>query len=222
MDKFLEVYKKTKDLHHATFFIGDVEFTKNKVLAFLEKDLKFKTSGNPDFKNIDYKSLSIQDARELINSSERKSVDGKMIFLVSFDFISLEAQNSLLKVIEEPTLDTYFIFISPQDNVIETLKSRMQVYRDDTEESKSKEKSVLDMNMKDRLGFIKEIVDSISDEESTKQDAISLVNKIEKELYKQGTLSSSDSLAACSNAREALFDRGAPVKMILENLVLTI
>lgn len=222
MEKFLDVYKKTNDLHHATFFVGDIEYIKNIVTDFLNRELKYKTNGNPDFKKINYKSLSIQDAREIINSSERKSVNGKMIFLISFDFISLEAQNSLLKVIEEPTKDTYFFFISPQDNLIETLKSRMQVYRDDSEETNIKEKSIIDMNMKDRLGVVKEIVDSIADEDSTKQDAIGLVNKIEKELYKNGTSKNAQSLSACAKAREALFDRGAPVKMILENLVLTI
>ena len=70
--------------------------------------------------------------------------------------------------------------------------------------------------------MVKEIVDGIADEQKTKQDAIDFLNQIESELHTTGVLKSAKSLEICESARASLYDRGAPVKMILENLVLSI
>ena len=81
---------------------------------------------------------------------------------------------------------------------------------------------ILNMKMKERLEKVKKITDAISDEEQTKQDAILLINQIEAELYSKGLAEYASALQICQNARESLYDRGAPVKMILERVMLSI
>ena len=68
----------------------------------------------------------------------------------------------------------------------------------------------------------KEITDAISDEDKTKQDAIVFLNQVERELYEAGVEKNHKALEICELTRASLYDRGAPIKMILENLVLSV
>jgi hypothetical protein len=221
MDELINSYKQSNQLHHAYFLVGDGEVILPKLNSFLEKNVGVKITGNPDFWSAKLDTLTIEEARNLAEASERKDFSGsKKIFIIQTDFITLEAQNSLLKVFEEPTFGTHFFIISPQDILLPTLRSRVVtiVESPDLEQSES----VLKLKMKERLAKIKEITDAISDEESTKQEAISFLNKIEMDLYKKGAGEKSKELKICEATRAALLDRGAPVKIILENLMLNI
>ncbi len=223
MDNFLDNIKTPEDLHHVYFFVGSISDIKQELLKFFDKKLKINIVGNPDFKVLDFQNLSIDEARAIREDSEKKNFAGKMIFIISFETISIEAQNSLLKVLEEPTLDTHFFLISPQDTLLPTLKSRIQTLKFQISNFKfQNESTILQLNLKERLEKVKEIIESISEEENTKQSAIEFVNTIETELYSGGVEKNVDKLELCQSARKYLFDRGAPVKMILENLVLSI
>lgn len=221
MQEIFDQYKKTKNLYHAYFLVGDAVEIFSKLQNFLEKEVGIKTSGNPDFWSGSFDNFTIDHARGISESSERKDFEGnKKIFIIQTNTINHEAQNSLLKVFEEPTIGTHFFIISPQDILLPTLRSRMQVvFTGGVEENFD---SILKLNLKERLDQVKEITDGISDEEKTKQDAINFLNQIESELYKKGVEKSHGSLKVCELSRKSLYDRGAPVKMILENLVLSI
>lgn len=222
MQSLIDSYKKSKNLHHAYFLVGDKVNILKELISFVEGSLNFKTSGNPDFWIGQFDNLSIDDAREISQNSERKDFAGnKKVFIIQTDFISQEAQNSLLKVFEEPTPGTHFFIISPQDMLLPTLRSRMQVISNG-QFLETSSVSILKMNIKERLVKVKEITDGISDDENTKQDAISLLNTIEMELYKKGVEQNSEGLKICEQTRASLYDRGAPIKIILENLLLNI
>ncbi|OHA97223.1 MAG: hypothetical protein A3E32_01055, partial [Candidatus Zambryskibacteria bacterium RIFCSPHIGHO2_12_FULL_38_37] len=250
----IDLYKNSGDLHHAYFFVGHkVDEVVSKLKHFLENIVGIKTSGNPDFSHQQFKTLMIEDARTIASAQERKSfIQGstlysnnldtpcpsKKIFIIQADFITEEAQNALLKVFEEPTAGTHFFIISPQDILLPTLRSRMQVIPislgvgDEVTHSPSVS-GILDMKLSERLAKVKEITDAIKDNDpllpeatawqrKTKQDAITLLNQIERELYEKGTEKNSKGLKICEHARTSLYDRGAPVKMILEHVMLTI
>ncbi|HEY4509026.1 MAG TPA: hypothetical protein VJC13_01940 [Candidatus Paceibacterota bacterium] len=228
MQELINSYKQSKNLHHAYFLVGDGEKIFSELKNFLEKSVGIKTSGNPDFWHGRFNSLTIDEAREIALAQERKSfaevgLPQKKIFIIQADFISHEAQNSLLKVFEEPTAGTHFFIISPQDILLPTLRSRVHtINMARTPLATSMSRTVLDMKLAERLAKVKEIAEAIGDEESTKQDAISFLNEVEKELHEVGVEKSAKSLEVCQLARASLYDRGAPVKMILENVVLSI
>ena len=250
MESLITSYKQSKNLHHAYFLVGDTSAIFSELKDFLENVVGIKTAGNPDFWHGKFNSLTIDEARDIAEASSRKSfgnhlealppsglgarLPNKKVFIIQADFISHEAQNSLLKVFEEPTVGTHFFIISPQDILLPTLRSRMQVMYFQTlgvrnpqtpsvgESSTQMSRCHLDMKMAERLAKVKEIAEAISDEESTKQDAITFLNEVEKELHEGGVEKSAKSLEVCQLARASLYDRGAPVKMILENLVLSI
>ncbi len=222
MNALLELYKNSDTLHHAYLIVSHkIDETAEKLKEFFEEILGLRVSGNPDFFHQKFQTLSIDDARAISENESRKSLDGKKkIFLIEADFITEEAQNSLLKIFEEPALGTHFFIISPQDMLLPTLRSRMQVIEHSSEAEESS--SILSLDLGSRLAQVKEITEGISDEEKTKQDAIAFLNSIEAELYAGGVEKNAKGLEVCKLTRKALYDRGAPVKMILENLVLSI
>lgn len=221
MHQLVELYH-SKQLHHAYFVVSHkVDEAVSKLKHFLEETVGIKTSGNPDLWHGKFQTLTVDDARNIIESESRKNISGnKKIFIIETDMMTEEAQNALLKAFEEPTPGTHFFVVSPQDVLLPTLRSRMQVIFHDTEGKKSD--SILKLSIADRLALVKEITEGISDEEKTKQDAISLLNQIETELYKGGVEKNAKGLEVCELTRKSLYDRGAPVKMILENLVLSV
>src|ERR1700733_5288450 len=218
MDSLIDFFNNSESLHHAYLLITlKVDELVADLKNFLEKELGIKTTGNPDVSHQQFKTLSIAEARSLTESSARKNFSGsRKIFIIETDFITEEAQNALLKVFEEPTEGTHFFIISPQNILLPTLRSRMQVIVHNSADKKSA--SILHLNLAERMAKVKEMTEAISDEEKTKQDAISLLNQIERELYEKGVEKSAPSLKICESARQALYDRGAPVKMILENV----
>jgi DNA polymerase III delta prime subunit len=221
-----------ENLHHAYLLVGETKVAKENVLDFLRKNFGVK-SGSPDLQNIICDTLTVDHARKIALDASRKSFDGGWkFFIIETNIITEEAQNALLKIFEEPNPGTHFFVIMPQNILLSTLRSRMQIVNLQnfataageqwSHDQIGKLESILKKSIVDRLALVKEIVDGISDEEKTKQDAVALLNKIENELYQNGVEKSADDLALCQKTREALYDRGAPVKMILENLMISL
>lgn len=75
----------------------------------------------------EFSVLKIADVHAVRNLVHERS-DKKRLFVISFLQTNREAQNALLKTIEEPSSNTYFIFIFPQaKKILETVRSRMHI-----------------------------------------------------------------------------------------------
>ncbi|BAV94223.1 DNA polymerase III subunit [Ichthyobacterium seriolicida] len=73
--------------------------------------------------------INVDDVKRLIDISSLKSFEGgyKVIIVWMAEKINLVASNKLLKIIEEPTPKTLFIFVTEnENNIIPTLRSRLQ------------------------------------------------------------------------------------------------
>ena len=219
-------------MHHAYLVVGDLETARGQVLDFL-RSVGVTVVGNPDVRHLKHDTFTKELAGDLVMAVAQKSFAendyrgassvGRKIFIIETNIITEEAQNALLKVFEEPTAGTHFFILMPQDILLPTLRSRMQVIQQGRPLSSGITKGALvELSFSERLATVKKITDGISDEEKTKQDAISLLNQIESELYEKGVKKESDKLRLCQLTRSALYDRGAPIKMILENLVINI
>lgn len=75
---------------------------------------------------IDSDSISIHQIREMISKAVESGYEGKTkVFVISdVNRLRKETANSLLKIIEEPPQDTYFILLSYSLNVLPTILSR--------------------------------------------------------------------------------------------------
>lgn len=75
------------------------------------------------------KKLKIDDIRNIIARSAETSYTGKKIFILDINGIKKEASNAMLKLIEEPPQNTYFILLTNTLNILPTIKSRaLKIY----------------------------------------------------------------------------------------------
>lgn len=133
-------------LHHANIYLGDC---RREVYKILEEDLGLKTVGSPDFFFREADSFGIDDARALEKWAISKPFVGdKKAAYIIVNALNWEAQNALLKVLEEPTYGTYFFIQLPNlSGVLPTFLSRVRVY----DERRSEEATEIGRAAKDFL-----------------------------------------------------------------------
>ena len=100
------------------------------------KDFKLIQNGsNPNFKLIDIlpekKNIDINQIRELINYTNKSSLNNKprLVLFDNIEFLNTNSINALLKTLEEPNENIYFILINNGRKVLPTLKSRCLEYK---------------------------------------------------------------------------------------------
>ncbi len=108
-----------------------------------------------------YDSFLIDDARTIKSLAVEKT-DRESLFIISFTHINNEAQNTLLKLIEEPRPQTTFFFLFPQaKKLLPTLRSRMEIITLNRvlnrEERKVKVKDFIKMSLQERFNLSKEL-----------------------------------------------------------------
>ncbi len=95
--------------HHAYIIEGNGPEVMPALLSFLENEHGVVTRGNPDVWCKEFDSFLIDDGHALKEMQTRKGIDGeRKFFIFSFSYITEEAQNTLLKILEEPTEGTHF------------------------------------------------------------------------------------------------------------------
>jgi hypothetical protein len=234
MKQIRETYKKTGRLHHAYAILGDKKKVKEEVTSFLAKDLKFPILANPDFWQGDFNVLKIADSREIHNAQVSKPIKhARKFFLISTNFITKDAQNSLLKIFEEPQTDTtFFLILPPGTDLLATLKSRIIFGKGENKNADDtlSAEEFLSSKIGKRLQIVSKITKDIKDEKITKSDAITFLKNIEK--FIKGSLKQknahnarSGSLLAVEDIEKAISyaaDESPSMKVILEHLATTL
>jgi DNA polymerase-3 subunit delta' len=116
---------------------GSGKKTLAEVIALILLDLpaKDKLNSYPYFFTVaqlkNKSDISIEQVREIINSLKLKVPGNKkikrIVLIEDAQFLSIPAQNALLKILEETNLDTVFILsINSMQNVLPTIASRVQ------------------------------------------------------------------------------------------------
>lgn len=117
-------------------------------------------SGNPDVLVFRFTDMSVDDARLISSYASLKAVSGAKYLVVSFDRAGVEAQNALLKVVEEAPGNSHFYFSTPNPGaLIPTLRSRCvteQVTGEVTEHALVAE--FLAASYADRLSLVEKLV----------------------------------------------------------------
>ena len=127
----------------------------NFAQSFLEKKLKY----NPDYIKKEGK-IQIQDIRDIKQDLKYKSFSNThRVILINIDSITLEAQNSMLKILEETNTDTTIIIaINNHNRLLDTIVSRCIINKDiEKLNSNYNIKSFINMDIEDRLRFIESI-----------------------------------------------------------------
>lgn len=223
-----ETYKKTGTIHHAYALEGERAEVMLGLFKFLEEDFGISLKNNPDFFYQEFETFTIDDSRALQERYSRRAIANKKIFIISTRFMTNEAQNSLLKIFEEPVEGAHFFLIMPNVEVLmPTLRSRLVVVdrtaqgsdgSQSNSEFKSLAKKFLLAGAAERLGLVKNII-----EEKDKSKAIDFVTALEQALaarLKNAPTENAESLSEILRVKKYLHDRAPSVKLLLEHLCL--
>ena len=127
--------KSTLAYHFINYTLSKDEEFKYDLSNFVinPENRSFKTvlnNSNTNFKlidnNFDKKNIDINQIRELIRSLNKSSFNEKPRFILidNIELLNLNSINALLKTIEEPSHNIYFILINNNKKIISTLLSR--------------------------------------------------------------------------------------------------
>ncbi len=234
----LEILKSlNKDnLHHAYLIEGSHEEITKEVFELI-KSLGVSVVGNADVSHIIVDSFKVEDARNLKSYAGEKSFTlSKKFFVITANSFLLEAQNSLLKIFEEPIENTHFFIVVPSINsLLKTFVSRFYVISDKKDSSlelKNAEKFIK-MNFPSRIDFIKELIVENEDEDeegneivnvdSSRAKALRFLNAVEVVLHEQVVSKGIfDTFHQIFKVREFLRQPGSSTKILLESVALVV
>lgn len=213
-----------KEIHHSNIVLHTAG-EQSLIFDFVENNLDFKIQGSPDFLLLENESFGIVDARDFGKWVIGKPISGeKKVAVIVTGSITFEAQNALLKILEEPPLGTYiFIGLPNVGNILPTFLSRMQVLN--YTQKKCTEDKTLDQNNKTTsskffnsdIGSKLSITRSLSKGED-KVDMKNLIRDLEEVAYGEyfKNPSYSDKMKKILIGKIFASTRGSSPKMILE------
>lgn len=224
-----------ENLHHAYLIEGARETIVPEIMEFCE-NINIKTSGNPDYISITIDNFKIDEAFELRSMSTNKSYSSaKKIFTICANTISLDAQNVLLKMFEEPIENTHFFLIMPDTNVLlKTVVSRFYLIKPEKEmgDEYNEAEKFITMPFQNRIGYIKELLlepededgNKIVSQDSARSKALNFLNALESVLNKKVPKNSSD-LSFMNHflkVREFLRMPGSSTKSLMESIAIIV
>jgi hypothetical protein len=199
------------------------------------------SSANLDFFHQTFEILTIDDSRKVqeIHASKPFSADIPRIFIIEMYGATREAQNALLKIIEEPQPGNFFFFVIPSiDILLPTVRSRVQIMeiaRGVTDSFGTVGTDFITMPLGKRIAFVDALAADVADEKKAKHEAVSFLNAVERALHDLSGISTGtpavsagmsrdtrEAFAAIARARDYANDRAPSLKMLLEYVALSL
>jgi len=128
--------KLNDSFSHANLIVGNDGIGKSIIAKYISNQI---IEGRDNADSVDIvkyypssSSFGVDDVRNIINEVNKKPYesDKKVLILYRCDKLTTQAQNALLKTIEEPPKGVYLILLSDSLEVIlDTIKSRCQIYK---------------------------------------------------------------------------------------------
>lgn len=121
---------QSNSLSHAVLVVGDRERSLDEIETHLQAG-GWELEKNPNYQIREYARMGIDDARDLQDRVSKTALgrDERKVFVVLFDSITTQAQNALLKTIEEPSVGTHLFFVVPSEHILlPTILSRVMLF----------------------------------------------------------------------------------------------
>jgi len=201
------------NLHHAYIIYGDKKESFNFLKDYFLK-LGFSFENNPDFFHYVEENISIDLAHELVNINSRKMFSDTRVVVLEFRSILNEAQNALLKLLEEPMHNTYFFLLTETKGfALPTVISRV-VEIDSVRGGQQNESSdFVSGTIDKRLKIVEKIV-----KDKDRARASSIVKEIHKYILEKELDNKKGLLQAVFAAQKFIDKPSSSIKMILEHL----
>lgn len=208
-----------------TKLVGNVHLvagTAARIPQILEilKSGGMEVAGNADIYVREYRYFSVDDARALRERASLRPVGDRRVFVVVAPDMNHNAQNALLKMLEEPAADAVFFFVVPApEMLLATFRSRAQILALPHEEAEHSvdAKAFLAAAPQERLEMLKPLLEKDEDDKRDIGKIIGFLSSLEQRLGKKP-----DGLHAIYRARKYIGDKGALVKPLLEQVALLV
>lgn len=216
-----------QNLHHAYILAGPHYKTREFVGKIINAH-NVELNG-PDTFSADYDVFSIADSRKLRQmQSETAFAGSKRFFLLAINFITREAQNALLKTLEEPRSNTHiFLMCKTEDMLLPTVRSRCQIIRFETTEDSKQLKEAeefIALNPAGQLERLKKTFDFKKPE--TKKEMLEFFENIEivlsQKLQEEKSLVRVKQIEILLNAKKKLYRSGLPLRLIGEEVAVAL
>ena len=207
-----------------TFLIAGTSEDVPRVLALLKEE-GIETEGNPDLYVRGYRQFGIDDAHELRVRASSRAIGDRRVFVISASGMTSEAQNALLKTLEEPPAGSLFIFLVPApEMLLATVRSRSQILQLEgarTSKVQTDEKAFFAAVPAQRIDMLKAVLEKDDDDKYDTGAILAFLATLERYAAKtQDKARMKDALDAIYRARSYITDRGALVKTLLESVAL--
>ena len=211
-------------------WVGNVQIVEGEagdipqLLSILEGE-GITAPGNPDVHVRHHARFGIDDARDLAARAVLKAFGGgRRVFVVAVDAITAEAQNALLKTLEEAPGNALFVFVHPAPmQLLPTVRSRAQILHLPRDKNVGHRMSYISaedflrQTPAKRLDMLKSLLEKGDDERRDIGAILAFLASLERSLAKHPV-----SLVSVYRARKYITDRGALNKPLLEQVALLI
>lgn len=195
--------------------------------AHAAQEFGLSGAANPDIIVRTFSLLSVEDVRTVLEVAGQAPLGGAhKAIILSASRVYHEAQNALLKLFEEPPEGTVLYLVVPEAaQLLPTLRSRVAfIGGEKTDTALSPlAREFLRATPEGRTALIKKLVATGDDEErrESRDEAIGLLGAIERIVAERPRTPESIALLKdVSTLRGYLYERSAPLKMILEHVSL--
>jgi DNA polymerase-3 subunit delta' len=202
---------------------GDSEMI-GRILTILGQE-GLDVHGNPDLYIREYGSFGVDEAREIATkASSRAIASASRIFVIVTPGMTGEAQNALLKTLEEPSGGARFFIVVPSPlSLLPTLRSRAQILELERGSGRALVDAPAFLKAKPeiRLEMLKPLLEKNEDDKKDLSGIISFLSSLERELSndKKPDLAR---LSSVYRARKYVADKGSLTKALLEQVALLI
>lgn len=217
-----------QNLHHFNVLVGEFDSVAAQVKEICRSVLNFECDGSQNFSLHKFDAFLIDDARIFAETKNRKIKQGEVsVSIITFGSATIEAQNALLKLFEEPVPGSFiFLIVSKIHILLPTILSRanlMSTEKNSTTDPRVTE--IFKMSFKDRLEHVVDLVESVKKEKVTRAELRSLADNIMSELNTRmlaGKHDLAESMKHLQKITQYIDMPGASLKNILEYMMLLI
>jgi DNA polymerase III delta prime subunit len=202
---------------HAFLIEGTADST-TPLIARLEKE-GLAARGSADVYTRIYTFFGADDARELRDRAQLSAHGSNRVFIIAAPAMTTEAQNVLLKTVEEPPRGTLFFLVVPSPStLLPTLRSRMQMLTiEHTAASEIDIDAFLGAAGEERLKMLAPLLEKGEDDRRDMGAILTFLSSLERTLAKRP-----EALEAIYRARKFSLDKGALLKPLLEQVALLV
>lgn len=210
--------------HHARLYEGDVELCITEAQAW-GTGLGRDAAGTAEVQVFRSEHLSIDEVRTLKERAAQKPYGSSQTFVVAAGRIMPEAQNALLKLLEEPPEGTYVALVVPSaEFLLPTVRSRLMyagrhtaVQHDTTARAFMASARAERIAMLSKMSFL---------EDKDRTAAARFLDELEAYLYGSGDAETlrehARALREVQFVRTYVYDKGSSLKLLFEHLAVVL